>query len=290
MPDSTSSAPTVSVLLPIYNTKVKHLREAIESVLNQTFSDFELIIINDSPENTELDTIVASYNDPRIRYEKNETNLGISSTRNKLIDLAQGEFLAVMDHDDICAPNRLEKQVGYMRRHPKVGVLGAQAESLPAGKIASTPEYDIEIKLALMWGCVIIHPTALIRHSVIKRTAVRYEAHYSPAEDHAMWCRLIPHTRFHNLQEKLLTYRVHKNSTSRTQQNRMHVAAEAVRVLAEQTAPSLYKEYLMTAQQITRFKLFGIIPLLKIVRQGYRKRAFLFGYIPLYSIRTSIKF
>lgn len=289
MPESSFSAPTVSVLLPIYNTKEEHLREAIESILNQTFTDFELLILNDSPENKQLDAIVASYTDPRIRYQRNETNIGISATRNKLIDMAQGEFLAVMDHDDICDPTRFEKQVAYMRRHPKVGVLGSQAESLPAGKIAPTPEYDIEIKLSLMWGCVIIHPSALIRHSVLKRTAVRYEAHYSPAEDHAMWCRLIPHTRFHNLQEKLLTYRLHKNNTSQKQHQRMRIAADAVRVLAEQTAPGLYKEYLLTARQITRFKLFGIIPLLKVVRHGYRKTVYLFGYIPLLCVRTSIK-
>ncbi len=289
MSTASTTTPAVSVLLPIYNTNEVHLREAIESILNQTFTNFELLILNDSPENAQLDAIVASYQDERIRYHRNDHNMGISATRNKLIDMAQGEFLAVMDHDDICAPTRLEKQVAYMTRHPKVGVLGSQAESLPPGKIAPTPEYDIEIKLALMWGCVIIHPSAMIRSSVLKRTAVRYESHYTPAEDHAMWCRLIPHTRFHNLQEKLLTYRQHKKNTSHTQQNRMRIAAEAVRVLAEQTAPGLYKEYLMTAQQITRFKLFGFIPLLKIVRLGYRKTVYLFGRIPLYCIRTSIK-
>lgn len=289
MSTSTATEPTVSVLIPAYNTREDYLREAVESILNQTFSDFELIIINDSPENTKIDSIIASYSDPRIRYYRNEQNLGISPTRNKLIDLAKGEFLAIMDHDDICAPTRLEKQIAYLREHPKVGVLGTQAESLPAGKVAIMPEYDIEIKLALMWGCVIIHPSSMIRRSVLKRTAIRYEAHYSPAEDHALWCRLIPHTRFHNLQEKLLTYRLHKKNTSKAQLNRMRIAAEAVRVLAEQTAPALYKEYLMTARQVTRIKLFGLIPLLKVVCQGYRKTVYLFGYIPLYSTRTSIK-
>ncbi len=281
--------PRVSVLLPLYNTKEEHLRECIESILAQTFSDFELIIVNDSPDNSQLDTIVSSYQDERIRYYRNSKNRGISATRNKMLDLAQGEYLAVMDHDDICMPTRFEKQVEYLDTHPHTGVLGTQAASIPAGKVLQTPEYDIEIKLGLMWGCFIIHPTAMIRSSVLKKAGVRYESHYSPAEDHALFCRLIPHTSFHNLQEELLTYRVHKTNTTKTQGHQMRVSAEAVRVLAEQTAPSLYKEYTMTAQQITRIKLFGIIPLLKVVKFGYTQTVYLFGTIPLYSTRTSIK-
>ena len=202
----------VSVLLPLYNTKEEHLRECIESILAQTFDDFELIIVNDSPDNTQLDTIVASYQDERIRYYRNDKNLGISATRNKMLDLARGEYLAVMDHDDICMPTRFEKQVAYLDTHPHTGVLGTQAASIPAGKVLQTPEYDIEIKLGLMWGCFIIHPSAMIRAAVLKQAGARYESHYSPAEDHALFCRLIPHTRFHNLPEELLTYRIHKPS------------------------------------------------------------------------------
>ena len=281
--------PKVSVLLPLYNTKEEHLRECIESIFAQTFSDFELIIVNDSPDNTQLDTIVASYQDERIRYYRNDKNLGISATRNKMIDLAQGEYLAVMDHDDICMPTRFEKQVAYLDTHPHTGVLGTQAASIPAGKVLQTPEYDIEIKLGLMWGCFIIHPTAMIRAAVLKQAGARYESHYSPAEDHALFCRLIPHTRFHNLPEELLTYRIHKTNTSRTQEDKMKKATEAVRVLAEQTAPGLFKEYTMTARQVTRIKLFGIIPLLKVVNFGYTQTVYLFGSIPLYTTRTSIK-
>lgn len=287
--ESAESKPKVSVVLPLYNTQEEHLREAIESILNQTLSDFELLILNDSPDNTALDAIVASYPDSRIKYAKNPANLGISATRNKLLDMAQGEYIAVLDHDDVCMPTRLEKQVAYMDAHPKVGVLGTQAHSIPEGKVPPTPEYDIEIKLALMWGCVIIHPSAMIRRSVLQRTAVRYEGHYSPAEDHALWCRLLPHTRFHNLQEELITYRAHKNNTSHTQQAKMRQAADAVRVLAEQTAPNLYKEYIMTAREVTRIKILGIIPFLKIVRCGHFKTVYLFGRLPLYTMRTSIK-
>ena len=86
--------------MPVYKTQEEHLRAAIESILNQSFTDFEFLILDDCPTDTR-ETIVKSYNDPRIKYLINETNLGISKARNKLIDLAQGEYLAVFDHDDL---------------------------------------------------------------------------------------------------------------------------------------------------------------------------------------------
>ena len=89
--------PKISVLFPTYNTKEEYLREAMESVLNQTFSDFEFIIVDDCSPDPNVEKVVKSYTDPRIRFYRNERNLGISATRNKLIDLASGEYLAVMD-------------------------------------------------------------------------------------------------------------------------------------------------------------------------------------------------
>ena len=100
----------VSVLMPVYKTPEKYLRAAIESILQQTFTDFEFLILDDYP----LDNrqkIVASYADKRIKYFENSQNMGISASRNKLIDMAKGEYLAVFDHDDISLPQRLEKEV-----------------------------------------------------------------------------------------------------------------------------------------------------------------------------------
>ena len=103
--------PKVSVLVPIYNTNETHLREMIESVLNQSFSDFEFLLLNDSPNNKKLKEIIESYHDNRIIYEENPQNMGISASRNRLLDLAKGEYLAIFDHDDVCLPDRFELQV-----------------------------------------------------------------------------------------------------------------------------------------------------------------------------------
>ena len=112
--------PKVSVLTPIYNTEPEHLRQAIESILNQTFTDFEFIILNDSPWNTEIEDIVLAYKDARIKYVKNDKNIGISKSRNKLLSLASGEYLAIFDHDDISLPTRLEKQVDFLDKNYKI--------------------------------------------------------------------------------------------------------------------------------------------------------------------------
>ena len=101
--------PRVSVLMPVYNTKPEQLREAMDSILAQTFGDFEFLILNDRSTDPQVEEVVKSYSDPRIVYAVNERNLGISGARNRLLDMAQGEYLVVMDHDDISLPERFEK-------------------------------------------------------------------------------------------------------------------------------------------------------------------------------------
>ena len=119
--------PEVSVLLPVYNTPEDFLRQAVESILNQTFQDFELLIVNDAS-TTDVEKVIRSYSDSRIKYFKNKTNLGISGTRNILLDKAQGKYLAVMDHDDISLPERLAREVDFLDCHPNIGVVSCRAK------------------------------------------------------------------------------------------------------------------------------------------------------------------
>ena len=194
--------PKVSVLMPIYNTKEEYLREAIESVLSQTFKDFEYIILNNSPTNTALDDIVASYKDERIRYVKSDYEMGISKGRNKLMELALGEYLAVLDHDDICLSTRFEEEVKVLDEHPEVGVVGCWVERFPSTKIAEYPEHNEDIERYLMQGCAVAHTAAMIRKSVVN--GVQYEEAYSPSEDYCMWCRLLGKTKFYNIPKVLM--------------------------------------------------------------------------------------
>ena len=120
--DSPVNAPAVSVVMPVYNGE-KYLRESIDSILNQTYTDYEFIIVNDGS-NDKTEEIILSYNDNRIRYIKNEKNLQIVKSLNRGIELAKGRYIARMDADDISLPRRFEKQITFMENNLEIGVCG----------------------------------------------------------------------------------------------------------------------------------------------------------------------
>lgn len=281
--------PKISVLMPIWNTPEKYLREAIDSILSQTFTDFEFLILNDSPDNTALDKIVTSYQDKRIIYVKNTKNLGITPSRNKLIDMAKGEYLAVMDHDDISLPTRFEKEVAYLDKNPNVGVVGCKVETFPDGTMSRVPSENDDIRLAMMKSCAIIHPASMIRKSVLIDNNIRYEKSFSPCEDYALFYRLMPRTQFHNLTECLFKYRHHKTNTSKTQSQRMKDITLSIHSMMEAEYPTLYREFLLRVPHIIRVRLFGLIPFLKIVTKGYQTKIYLFEKIPLLTYKKTIK-
>jgi glycosyltransferase involved in cell wall biosynthesis len=211
------TVPKVSVLTPIYNTNPEHLREMIESILNQTFTDFEFLILNDSPENTELDEIVKSYKDDRIIYSKNDKNIGISASRNKLLKMARGEYVAIFDHDDISLPTRLEQEVAFLDANPDIGVVSGWLQYFGSeDKILRNPEYDLDIKIFLTQDCCVAHTAAMIRKSVLVENDIEYEAFYTPAEDYRLWARLMEITHLYTkclvlplLRQKLQVHRLY---------------------------------------------------------------------------------
>lgn len=281
--------PKISVLFPTYNTKEEHLREAMESVLSQTFSDFEFIIVDDCSPDANVEKVVKSYDDARIRFYRNERNLGISQTRNRLIDLASGEYLAAMDHDDVSLPERFEKEAAYLDDHPDVGVVACRAEKFPGGGLTKNPENDKEIKLAMMRSCAITHSACMIRRSVLIDNNIRYEEEYSPSEDYALYIRLMSKTKFHNLPETLFRYRWHADNTSHRQSAKMQAATFALHALVKAENPVLYNEFLLRARHTARVRLFGFIPVLKIETRGYRTKVYLFEKILLFSFKRVIK-
>lgn len=279
--------PKISVLMPIYKTNEVHLKGAIDSILAQTMMDFEFLILNDSPDATYLDDVVKSYKDKRIKYLKNDKNMGITPSRNKLIDLAKGEYLAVMDHDDISLPERFEKQAAYLDQHPDVGVVSCWAESF-GDKVKQTryPTEDIQIKLALMKSCAILHPASMIRRKALGN--LRYEEQFSPAEDYGLWCRLIAHTNFHNLGEVLFHYRLHNTNTSKTQSDKMLASSRRIWAMVKTLYPALYEEFLLSATRTTDVRFWGV-PLFKVVTKANRTKVYLFEKLPLFSIKTTTK-
>lgn len=276
--------PKVSVLMPIYKTKPEYLRATIQSILDQTFKDFEFLILDDCPSDTRKD-IVKSFKDKRIKYSQNKENLGITRSRNKLIQMAKGKYLAVMDHDDISLNQRFEKQVKFLDKHPDIGVVGCQYEMVPNGRKSRLPTKNEDIQMGLMQDCMILHPSSMIRASVLKKDP--YKAEFSPSEDYGLWCDLIGKTKFYNLPKILFHYHLHETNTSKTQSQKMQDTAQNIRKFVRQKHPDLWQRFQQSAPHIVRIKLFGILPLGKFEQYGNKKKK-IFKYLPI--ITTKIKY
>lgn len=201
--------PKISVLMPVYNGE-RYLREAIDSILGQTFPDFEFIVVNDGSTDGTVD-IVRSYRDPRIRFVENETNLGLVRSLNNGVDLAEGAYLARMDCDDVSLPERLAVQAAFLDAHPSIGVCGTWARTIDEhgriiGKVRPLSGAAIH---RLFWRpSPILHPTSMIRTKLLKES--KYSPDFPHAEDYELWLRLYARTGFRNLDRYLLHYRIHK--------------------------------------------------------------------------------
>ncbi len=278
--------PRISVLMPVYNTKPEHLHEAIDSILAQSFTDFEFLILNDCSTDAQIEKIVMSYSDTRIVYKTNEKNLGISGSRNKLLDMAQGEYLAVMDHDDISLPERFEKQVEFLDSHPEVGIVSCQIGNPDSDSKTNYPIDSVSIKKSLMIWCRFSHPACMMRASLLHNNNLRYEAMYSPSEDYALFCRMIPFTEFAILPEVLFLYRNWDGNTSHTRIRASESSKLGVQEFAHRDNPELWamaQYHLKQGKNVkflgislctieytwhyTLWRLFGCIPMLKIKRR-----------------------
>jgi len=205
----------ISVVMPAYNTE-QYISEAIESILNQTFKDFEFIIIDDaSTDNTW--GIIQKYakNDNRIIPLKNKENLKLSKTLNKGIAVSKGKYIVRMDADDISFPDRLEKQVKLMEAKPEVGISGGAMVIMDvSGKVTEERTYhttDEKIKEKIFRYSPFCHPAIIIRKSVLADSGL-YNHYYNPAEDYELYFRIGLQAKFANLTDKLIKYRVVSDS------------------------------------------------------------------------------
>ena len=277
--------PRISVLMPVYNTRPEHLREAMESILSQTFTDFEFLILNDCSTDPQVEAVVKSYTDSRIVYVVNERNLGISGSRNRLLDMAKGEYLAVMDHDDMSLPGRLEKQAAFLDSHPDVGIVGALVEDISTGKAKPLPTDDIAIKKILMIHCNLNHPSCMLRRSVPEENHIRYEEMYSPAEDYALFGRLMSVTRFAVLQVPLFRYRAWEGNTSHRKAKEMEAAAQGIHEFMRRDNPEIWAMARTYLVERRRYRLLGI-PVITRVSTWRETRWLLFDCIPLWGAKS----
>lgn len=271
--------------MPVYKTPPHYLKDAINSILNQSFSDFELLILDDCPED-DREEVIKSFQDKRIKYFKNDKNLGIASSRNKLVELAKGEYLAVMDHDDLTIQKRFTEQVKVLDSHPEIGVVGCWIERFPLKKVAKYPEHNKEIEEYLMQGCGIPHTGAMIRKTVLKN--VRYEKEFSPSEDYALWCRLLGKTEFYNIQKVLMKYRSYEGNTSKRQADKMIIATKKIQAFVRGKHLDIWQNVCDNAPHMVRMKLFGLIPCGKFVQKGSKRKGIL-RYLPFITTKMKLE-
>lgn len=207
------SSPKVSILTSVYKSEVL-IRPAIESVLNQTFKDFEWVIINDATPDNSI-AIIEEYNDPRVKIIHNNENLGLPASLNKGIELCKGQYIARMDTDDICYPNRLEEQVKFMEANPDIAIAGSWV-SLTGDKkgIWKTPISHEEIKCKLIFSNAIAHPSVIIRSSELKKHSFKYDEKLKRIQDYDLWVRAAQKLRLANIPQPLLYYRIDDNAKS----------------------------------------------------------------------------
>lgn len=204
--------PIVTVLLPTYNCEA-YVRESIQSILDQTFPDFELVIIDDASTDGTVQ-IIKEFDDPRICLIQKEKNTGYTDSLNHGIDIAKGVYIARMDADDISVPSRLEKQVNFLETHKDVVLCGSWYQEIPTQHIAQLPCSHEAIKVSMLSSNAICHPSVMFRKDFFIQHQLYYNRDFEPAEDYELWTRLLALGEINNLPEVLIYYRLHAQQVS----------------------------------------------------------------------------
>ena len=208
---------SISVVMPTYNTEVSILREAVESILSQTFRDFEFIIIDDGSTNDSV-AYLQNLRDERIRLIQNSKNIGITKSLNIGFQAAQGKYIARMDSDDISLPARFEKQYAFMEKHPDMIVCGTNVECFGAfSRITKRkmPDMDWYRISALFANPGPSHPTAFFNRELLLRYHLTYDERIVYAQDYHLWVEISRHGKIGFLKEVLLRQRNHKDQISK---------------------------------------------------------------------------
>ena len=216
----------VTVLMPTYNV-APYVCQAVESVLQQTFSDFLLLVIDDCSADDTV-AIVRSIKDPRIRIVQNERNLGLAENLNRGLELTDTELVARMDGDDIALPHWLQSEVDYLDAHPNVGVCGGGFERF--GSVTSLvrfPENHEDIAANMLFECTIAVPT--FRMDIVREHGLRYRSEDFPAEDYGFWVEMLKFTQFHNISDTLFRYRMHPSQICSSRQEEQRAKVDTVR-------------------------------------------------------------
>ena len=208
--------PNVTVLMAVYNGE-RYLRRAVDSILRQTYEEFEFLIIDDASTDCTAE-ILSSIRDPRIKVLRNDKNIRLGASLNRGLEEAKGEFIVRQDADDISLPTRMERQCGFMFSNPGIGVLGSQMKVIDSEE-KEVGNYRVPLThggicWGLFFGYSFGHPAVIMRRSLVL-SVDGYK--HTGSEDYDLWTRLVPKTRFANLAESFVLYRRHPDAAFYTQ-------------------------------------------------------------------------
>ncbi len=221
--------PIISVIMPVYNT-AKYLNEAIESILNQTFTDFEFIIIDDCSTDGSLE-IIKSYDDKRIILIENEFNKGYVFGLNYAISIARGKYIARMDSDDISVSYRFKRQFDFLEENTRVTICGSFMEIVHNYEPINYPISHDEIKVQFLDNSCLAHPSVMFRKSFIIENNLIYDENMTPAEDYDLWTKIASiNAFFSNIPERLVKYRVHENQISSIKETQRIRNADQIKI------------------------------------------------------------
>lgn len=200
--------------MPVYKTS-QYLREAMDSMLSQTFTDFELIVLNDcSPDDAE--EILNEYTDARIVRYLGGKNVGLANVLNVGMQMARGKYIARMDSDDLSTPNRLKVQVDYLEQHPDIDLCSCGMKLFGAkdGKWIRESDPDM-VRISALFFSPILHASSIWRKEVFEKVGLHFEQEMVPAEDYDLWCRaLAKGLRMVNIPDCMYLYRIHPNQAT----------------------------------------------------------------------------
>ena len=224
-----SYSPSISVVMPVYNYG-QFIKESIDSVLAQTFSDFELIVLNDGSSDNSSE-IAHSYLDKRVKViDFPEKSVCYSTVRNAGMSVATGKHICVMDADDVCLPDRLENQYRFLEENPEFGLIGGAYYILNTGRI-SFRETDYEtIKVHLLKYCYLHHPTCMIRSSLVRKHHLFYSESYKYSADFDWEVRASSLFPVSNINTPVLLYRVHARQVSSSKRREQFSFVHQIRV------------------------------------------------------------
>lgn len=225
-----TSSPDVSVIMSVYNVNDNYLKKSIESILNQTYENFEFIIIDDCTNQDNINTI-NSYKDNRIVLIRNQVNLGLTKSLNKAILVSKGKYIARMDADDISILNRFEKQVNYLEKNQDTIVVGGLAKvigrnSIPMSRIENQ---EVMRMRSIFSNCIMVHPTAMINHELLNKYKISYDESVRKAQDYMFWADcLLNKAKICVLDEVVLEYRIHEEQDTNKCSNEQIKCAQKV--------------------------------------------------------------